>query len=98
MEENGLLQSETERSLGLEAQGSDGRGDEEIPVPVQSGQRDQIRKPRIRQSDIGSRLYCCNNLAISRCNVLQEMLRIAIVGCGKVADQHVEAIHRVRDC
>jgi predicted dehydrogenase len=26
------------------------------------------------------------------------MLRIAIVGCGKVADQHVDAIHRVRDC
>src|SRR5213079_2092376 len=26
------------------------------------------------------------------------MLKIAIVGCGKVADQHVDAIHRVRDC
>jgi predicted dehydrogenase len=26
------------------------------------------------------------------------MLRIAIVGCGKVADQHVQAIHRIRDC
>ncbi len=26
------------------------------------------------------------------------MLRVAIVGCGKVADQHVDAIHRVRDC
>jgi predicted dehydrogenase len=26
------------------------------------------------------------------------MLRIAIVGCGKVADQHVDAIHRVPDC
>lgn len=26
------------------------------------------------------------------------MLRIAIVGCGKVADQHVDAIHRVADC
>jgi predicted dehydrogenase len=26
------------------------------------------------------------------------MLRIAIVGCGKVADQHVDAIHRVHDC
>jgi predicted dehydrogenase len=26
------------------------------------------------------------------------MLRIAIVGCGKVADQHVGAIHRVHDC
>src|SRR6266566_2502506 len=26
------------------------------------------------------------------------MLRIAIVGCGKVADQHVEAIHRIPDC
>jgi len=26
------------------------------------------------------------------------MLRIAIVGCGKVADQHVHAIHRIPDC
>lgn len=26
------------------------------------------------------------------------MLKIAIVGCGKVADQHVHAIHRVPDC
>src|SRR2546422_3794055 len=26
------------------------------------------------------------------------MLRIAIVGCGKVADQHVDAIHRIPDC
>ncbi len=26
------------------------------------------------------------------------MLRIAIVGCGKVADQHVHAIHRIDDC
>jgi predicted dehydrogenase len=26
------------------------------------------------------------------------MLRIAIVGCGKIADQHVEAIHRIPDC
>src|SRR5437763_13588366 len=26
------------------------------------------------------------------------MLRIAIIGCGKVADQHVQAIHRIADC
>jgi predicted dehydrogenase len=26
------------------------------------------------------------------------MLSIAIVGCGKVADQHVQAIHRIPDC
>ena len=26
------------------------------------------------------------------------MLRIAIVGCGKIADQHVHAIHRIPDC
>ena len=26
------------------------------------------------------------------------MLRVAIVGCGKIADQHVQAIHRVPDC
>jgi predicted dehydrogenase len=26
------------------------------------------------------------------------MLRIAIIGCGKVADQHVQAIHRILDC
>lgn len=26
------------------------------------------------------------------------MLRIAIVGCGKIADQHVGALHRVPDC
>jgi len=26
------------------------------------------------------------------------MLKIAIVGCGKIADQHVEAIHRIPDC
>jgi predicted dehydrogenase len=26
------------------------------------------------------------------------MLRIAIVGCGKIADQHVPAIRRVPDC
>jgi predicted dehydrogenase len=26
------------------------------------------------------------------------MLRIAIAGCGKVADQHVQAIHRIPDC
>jgi predicted dehydrogenase len=26
------------------------------------------------------------------------MLKIAIVGCGKVADQHVHAIHRIPDC
>ncbi len=26
------------------------------------------------------------------------MLRIAIVGCGKIADQHVHAIHRIADC
>src|SRR5438105_582429 len=25
-------------------------------------------------------------------------LRVAIVGCGKVADQHVQAIHRIPDC
>lgn len=29
---------------------------------------------------------------------LKTMLRIAIVGCGKVADQHVDAIHRIPDC
>ena len=26
------------------------------------------------------------------------MLKIAIIGCGKVADQHVQAIHRIPDC
>src|SRR5438874_13432661 len=26
------------------------------------------------------------------------VLRIALVGCGKVADQHVHAIHRIPDC
>ena len=26
------------------------------------------------------------------------MLRVALVGCGKVADQHVQAIHRIPDC
>jgi predicted dehydrogenase len=26
------------------------------------------------------------------------MLKTAIIGCGKVADQHVDAIHRVREC
>jgi predicted dehydrogenase len=26
------------------------------------------------------------------------MLRVAIVGCGKIADQHVSAIHRTADC
>jgi predicted dehydrogenase len=26
------------------------------------------------------------------------MLKIAIVGCGKIADQHVSAIHRIADC
>jgi len=26
------------------------------------------------------------------------ILKIAIVGCGKVADQHVEAIRRIPDC
>jgi predicted dehydrogenase len=26
------------------------------------------------------------------------MLRVAIVGCGKVADQHLQAIHRIPDC
>jgi predicted dehydrogenase len=26
------------------------------------------------------------------------MLKVAIVGCGKVADQHVQAIHRIADC
>ena len=26
------------------------------------------------------------------------MLKIAIIGCGKVADQHVQAIHRTADC
>src|SRR5438132_3297574 len=28
----------------------------------------------------------------------QDMLRIAIVGCGKIADQHVQAIRRIPDC
>src|SRR5437868_8101639 len=26
------------------------------------------------------------------------MLYIAVIGCGKVADQHVQAIHRIADC
>src|SRR5205085_77726 len=26
------------------------------------------------------------------------MLHIAVIGCGKVADQHVQAIHRIPDC
>src|SRR5204862_3850396 len=26
------------------------------------------------------------------------MLKIGIVGCGKIADQHVDAIHRIPDC
>src|SRR5258707_3775771 len=26
------------------------------------------------------------------------MLKVAIVGCGKIADQHVAAIHRIPDC
>lgn len=26
------------------------------------------------------------------------MLRIGIIGCGKIADQHVHAIHRVPGC
>ena len=26
------------------------------------------------------------------------MLRIAIIGCGKIADQHVAALHRIPDC
>ena len=25
-------------------------------------------------------------------------MRVALVGCGKVADQHVAAIHRIPDC
>ena len=29
---------------------------------------------------------------------LSRPLRVAIVGCGKVADQHVQAIHRIPDC
>jgi predicted dehydrogenase len=29
---------------------------------------------------------------------LHKMLRVAIVGCGKIADQHVEAIHRISGC
>jgi predicted dehydrogenase len=28
----------------------------------------------------------------------QDMLRVAIVGCGKIADQHVQAIHRIPNC
>jgi predicted dehydrogenase len=26
------------------------------------------------------------------------MLRVAIVGCGKIADQHMQAIQRIPDC
>src|SRR5689334_18677905 len=26
------------------------------------------------------------------------MVKVAIIGCGKVADQHVQAIHRITDC
>jgi predicted dehydrogenase len=26
------------------------------------------------------------------------MLKIALIGCGKIADQHVQAIHRIPDC
>jgi predicted dehydrogenase len=26
------------------------------------------------------------------------MIRVAIIGCGKIADQHVQAIHRISDC
>src|SRR5438876_8594198 len=29
---------------------------------------------------------------------IQDILRIAIVGCGKIADQHVQAIRRIPDC
>ena len=37
--------------------------------------------------------------SLTTVNELQfAMLKIAIVGCGKVADQHVLAIHRVPDC
>src|SRR5438132_2655258 len=28
----------------------------------------------------------------------QDMLRIALIGCGKIADQHVQAIRRIPDC
>src|SRR5439155_24370297 len=28
----------------------------------------------------------------------KSMLRVAIVGCGKIADQHVLAIQRIQDC
>src|SRR5947208_15231940 len=34
----------------------------------------------------------------SPCSLQTSMLRIAIVGCGKVADQHVQAIRRISDC
>ncbi len=29
---------------------------------------------------------------------MEPMLRVAIIGCGKIADQHVQAITRIRDC
>jgi predicted dehydrogenase len=29
---------------------------------------------------------------------LKALLHVAVIGCGKVADQHVQAIHRIADC
>ena len=29
---------------------------------------------------------------------IRKMLRVAIIGCGKIADQHLLAINRIPDC
>src|SRR5438876_2894210 len=51
-----------------------------------------------QQSTINSQLISVPTINSQPSPINIRPLRIAIIGCGKVADQHVQAIHRIPDC
>ena len=63
-----------------------------------------LRRSSVRTSDFCHQRQFSTGQLIKRFSTINAQrstshtLRIAIVGCGKVADQHVQAIHRIPDC
>ena len=51
-----------------------------------------------QQSTINSQLISVPTINSQPSPINIRPLRVAIIGCGKVADQHVQAIHRIPDC
>ena len=106
MEGQPLLKSKASGSIRLETASPHESSDGCLPRPVRIE-----RQNRSQTSDVGSQTerignHVCSRALIRTLNVLainsqpstSETLRVSIIGCGKIADQHAQAIDRISDC